>query len=55
MGQQSQPNMGQNPYAQFGLNDPAAQLGMQFAGNAVAQGTAYMEKNVMYTTHYDML
>ncbi|ORZ00598.1 YIF1-domain-containing protein [Syncephalastrum racemosum] len=45
MGQQPQPNMGQNPYAHFGLNDPAAQLGMQFAGNAVAQGTAYMEKN----------
>ncbi|KAI9318080.1 YIF1-domain-containing protein [Dichotomocladium elegans] len=36
---------GGNMYQQFGFNDPAAQLGMQFAGNAVAQGTAYVEKN----------
>ncbi|KAI8385012.1 YIF1-domain-containing protein [Radiomyces spectabilis] len=34
-----------NLYSQFGFNDPAAQMGMQFAGNAVAQGTAYMERN----------
>ncbi|KAI8146073.1 YIF1-domain-containing protein [Fennellomyces sp. T-0311] len=44
------PNMGGpgpagNMYSQFGFNEPATQLGMQFAGNAVAQGTAYMERN----------
>lgn len=33
-------------YSQFGFNDPAAQMGMQFAGTAMAQGSAYMEKNV---------
>lgn len=35
-----------NMYNNFGFNDPTTQLGMQFAGNAVAQGTAYMERNV---------
>lgn len=35
-----------NVYSHFGFNEPAAQLGMQFAGNAVAQGQAYMERNV---------
>ena len=35
-------------YSQFGFNEPATQLGMQFAGNAVAQGTAYMERNVSF-------
>ncbi|KAG2223576.1 hypothetical protein INT45_001658 [Circinella minor] len=44
------PNMGGptpqgDMYSQFGFNEPATQLGMQFAGNAVAQGTAYMERN----------
>ncbi|KAL1927766.1 hypothetical protein VTP01DRAFT_3587 [Rhizomucor pusillus] len=34
-----------NVYSHFGFNEPAAQLGMQFAGNAVAQGQAYMERN----------
>lgn len=35
-----------NLYSQFNFNDPAAQMGMQFAGTAMAQGSAYMEKNV---------
>lgn len=35
-----------NLYTQFGFNDPAAQMGMQFAGSAMAQGSAYVEKNV---------
>lgn len=35
-----------NLYTQFGLNDPAAQMGIQFAGSAMAQGSAYVEKNV---------
>jgi hypothetical protein len=35
-----------NLYSQFGFNDPAAQMGMQFAGSAMAQGSAYVEKNV---------
>lgn len=35
-----------NIYSQFGFSDPATHLGMQFAGSAVAQGTAYMERNV---------
>ncbi|KAG0741519.1 hypothetical protein G6F57_003589 [Rhizopus arrhizus] len=34
-----------NLYSQFNFNDPAAQMGMQFAGTAMAQGSAYMEKN----------
>ncbi|KAL0145353.1 YIF1-domain-containing protein [Mucor lusitanicus] len=38
-----QPNS--NLYSQFGFNDPAAQMGMQFAGSAMAQGSAYVEKN----------
>ncbi|KAI8092543.1 YIF1-domain-containing protein [Halteromyces radiatus] len=55
--QQPQPQQGYQPhhyapgqttdafYSQFNLNDPAAQMGMHFAGNAMAQGTAYMERN----------
>ncbi|KAG0182108.1 hypothetical protein DFQ28_010239 [Apophysomyces sp. BC1034] len=39
------PQQQSNLYSQLGFNDPAAQMGMQFAGNAVAQGTAYMERN----------
>jgi hypothetical protein len=35
-----------NLYSQFGFNDPAAQMGMQFAGTAMAQGQAYVEQNV---------
>ncbi|KAG1424342.1 hypothetical protein G6F57_023447 [Rhizopus arrhizus] len=35
-----------NLYSHFGFNDPAAQMGMQFAGTAMAQGSAYVEKNV---------
>jgi hypothetical protein len=42
--QQQHPNA--NVYSQFGFNDPAAQMGMQFAGSAMAQGSAYVEKNV---------
>ncbi|CDS13405.1 hypothetical protein LRAMOSA05583 [Lichtheimia ramosa] len=38
-------NNNNNMYNNFGFNDPTTQLGMQFAGNAVAQGTAYMERN----------
>ncbi|KAI7902414.1 YIF1-domain-containing protein [Cokeromyces recurvatus] len=34
-----------NFYSQFNFNDPAAQMGMQFAGSAMAQGHAYVEKN----------
>ncbi|KAI8981101.1 YIF1-domain-containing protein [Pilobolus umbonatus] len=34
-----------NIYSQFGFDDPAAQMGMQFAGSAMAQGSAYVEKN----------
>ncbi|ORE05460.1 hypothetical protein BCV72DRAFT_209294 [Rhizopus microsporus var. microsporus] len=34
-----------NLYSHFGFNDPAAQMGMQFAGTAMAQGSAYVEKN----------
>ncbi|KAI9471024.1 MAG: YIF1-domain-containing protein [Benjaminiella poitrasii] len=34
-----------NLYSQFGFSDPAAQMGMQFAGTAMAQGHAYVEKN----------
>lgn len=41
--QQQQPG---NMYQFSGLNDPTAQIGMQFAGSAVAQGTAYVERNV---------
>lgn len=40
------PQQNANIYSQFGFNDPAAQMGMQFAGNAMAQGTAYVEQNV---------
>ncbi|CDH56729.1 er to golgi transport protein yif1 [Lichtheimia corymbifera JMRC:FSU:9682] len=40
--QQQQPG---NMYQFSGLNDPTAQIGMQFAGSAVAQGTAYVERN----------
>ncbi|KAI8359874.1 YIF1-domain-containing protein [Choanephora cucurbitarum] len=43
--QPSHPNNNNNIYTQFGFNDPAAQMGMQFAGNAMAQGSAYVEKN----------
>lgn len=43
-----QPN--QAFYPQFNLNDPTAQMGMHFAGSAMAQGTAYMERNVRYLT-----
>lgn len=35
-----------NLYSQFGFNDPAAQMGMQFAGSAMAHGQAYVEQNV---------
>ena len=51
------PNMGTPPqppqhpgnmYQFSGLNDPTAQIGMQFAGSAVAQGTAYVERNVSW-------
>lgn len=41
-----------NLYSQFGFNDPAAQMGMQFAGSAMAQGSAYVEKNVSFTLYY---
>lgn len=48
--QQQQPPSGayaqNNLYSQFGFNDPAAQMGMQFAGTAMAQGQAYVEQNV---------
>lgn len=37
-----------NLYSQFGFNDPAAQMGMQFAGTAMAQGQAYVEQNVSW-------
>lgn len=43
---QQQPMPNSNLYSQFGFNDPAAQMGMQFAGSAMAQGSAYVEKNV---------
>ncbi|KAI8991369.1 YIF1-domain-containing protein [Mycotypha africana] len=43
LSQQQQPH--HNFYSQFGFNDPAAQMGMQFAGSAMAQGSAYVEKN----------
>ena len=39
-----------NLYSQFGFNDPAAQMGMQFAGTAMAQGQAYVEQNVSRKT-----
>lgn len=45
-----QPNS--NLYSQFGFNDPAAQMGMQFAGSAMAQGSAYVEKNVSNFIHF---
>ncbi|KAI9252550.1 YIF1-domain-containing protein [Helicostylum pulchrum] len=43
--QQQQQQQQNNLYSQFGFNDPAAQMGMQFAGSAMAQGSAYVEKN----------
>lgn len=43
---QSPHQQNSNLYSQFGFNDPAAQMGMQFAGSAMAQGSAYVEKNV---------
>ena len=45
--QHQSPQQNANLYTQFGFNDPAAQMGMQFAGSAMAQGSAYVEKNVM--------
>ncbi|ORZ25120.1 hypothetical protein BCR42DRAFT_399417 [Absidia repens] len=42
---QGQPNNNHAFYPQFNLNDPTAQMGMHFAGSAMAQGTAYMERN----------
>ncbi|KAI8886511.1 YIF1-domain-containing protein [Backusella circina FSU 941] len=44
--QQHQQQQQNNLYSQFGFNDPAAQMGMQFAGTAMAQGSAYVEKNI---------
>lgn len=46
--QQQQPG---NMYQFSGLSDPTAQIGMQFAGSAVAQGTAYVERNVSCLDH----
>jgi hypothetical protein len=43
---QQMPPPNSNLYSQFGFNDPAAQMGMQFAGSAMAQGSAYVEQNV---------
>jgi hypothetical protein len=48
-----QPQQQNNLYTQFGFNDPAAQMGMQFAGSAMAQGSAYVEKNV--SQHFFLL
>ncbi|RUP46625.1 hypothetical protein BC936DRAFT_146714 [Jimgerdemannia flammicorona] len=39
--QQGMPDFYQN----FGFNDPAAQMGMQFAGSAMKKGSEYVEQN----------